>query len=474
VATSAESIKEHIMTDNDVQDEIRILSPTAILGYGFPESSFRAGLARRPHLIAVDAGSTDPGPYYLGAGVSFSDREAVKRDLRLILTAGRQLGIPVVIGTAGGAGARPHVTWNLDIIRQIAREEGLRFRLAVIHADISKSVLLRALDVGDLRPLPPGPDACVDDIVESTNVVAQMGVEPFMQALDQGAEVILAGRAYDPAVFAALPIRLGYDTGLALHLGKILECAAIAASPGSGSDCMLGVLRRDHFLVEPLDPQRACTVTSVSAHSLYEKTNPYSLPGPGGVLDLSETVFAQETDRTVRVSGSRFVPSEGFTVKLEAARKVGYRTISIAGARDPIFIANVDEIVKAIRHRVADNFSHVPADDYRLIFHLYGKNGVMGSLEPRDEASHELGIVLEAVAESQDLANTICGFARSTMLHYGYPGRISTAGNLAFPYSPSDFKGGDVFRFSLYHLLTVTDPCTLFPVQLADVSEHTS
>jgi hypothetical protein len=56
------------MTNNPVVDEIRILSPTAILGYGFPESSFQAGLARKPHLIAVDAGSTDPGPYYLGAG----------------------------------------------------------------------------------------------------------------------------------------------------------------------------------------------------------------------------------------------------------------------------------------------------------------------------------------------------------------------------------------------------------------------
>jgi hypothetical protein len=460
------------MSEPAEQDEIRILSPTAILGYGFPEASFRAGLQRRPHLIAVDAGSTDPGPYYLGAGVSFTDREAVKRDLRLILTAGRELDIPVVIGTAGGAGAHPHVTWNLDIIRQIAHEERLRFRLAVIHADVPKTRLLAALDAGDVRPLPPGGDATVDDVVESTHVVAQMGVEPFVDALDAGAEVILAGRAYDPAVFAALPISLGHDTALALHLGKILECAAIAAAPGSGSDCMLGVLRRDHFLVEPLDPNRACTVTSVAAHSLYEKTNPYALPGPGGVLDLTRTVFHQENARTVRVSGSRFLPAEGYTVKLEAARRVGYRTVSIAGARDPIFIANVDEIVKAVRGRVEDNFSHVPADEYRLLFHLYGKNGVMGELEPRDDTGHELGIVIESVAESQDLANTICGFARSTMLHHGYPGRISTAGNLAFPYSPSDFKGGEVYRFSLYHLLAVPDPRELFPVQVADIPEY--
>ena len=450
----------------DEPDEVRILSPTAILGYGFPESSFRAGLRRRPHVIAVDAGSTDPGPYYLGAGVSFTDHEAVARDLRLILVGARQLGIPVLIGSAGGAGARPHVRWCLDIIRRIAREEGLEFRLAVVSADVAKPDLLTALASGDLRPLPPGPQAQVDDIVESTHVVAQMGVEPLVGALDRGAEVILAGRAYDPAVFAAVPIRRGFDVGLALHLGKILECAAIAASPGSGSDCMLGTLRRDHFLVEPLDPQRACTVTSVAAHTLYEKSNPYTLPGPGGVLDLSATRFTAESARVVRVDGSRFVASDGYTVKLEAARRVGHRTVSIAGARDPVFIAKIDEILAAVRARVADNFTHIADDDYRLLFHVYGRDAVMGPLEPCRTAAHELGIVIEAVAESPELAATICGFARSTMLHHGYPGRVSTAGNLAFPYSPSDFSGGEVYGFSLYHLLAVPDPCTPFPVQM--------
>jgi Acyclic terpene utilisation family protein AtuA len=455
-------------------EEMRILSPTAILGYGFPEASFRAGLDSNPHVIAVDAGSTDPGPYYLGAGKSFSDREAVKRDLRLILTAAREHNIPVIIGSAGGAGARPHLIWNQEIILEIAREESLNFRLATIGADITKLNLLTALSAGQLTPLPPAPPATVDDIVESSYVVAQMGVEPFIGALDQGADVILAGRAYDPAVFAALPIRAGYDPGLALHLGKILECAAIAALPGSGSDCMLGVLRADHFIVEPLNPVRTCTITSVSAHTLYEKTNPYFLPGPGGTLDLTNTTFAQETDRTVRVAGTRFVTTP-FAVKLEAARRVGYRTVSIAGVRDPVFIEKVDEIVEAVRARVADNFSHVPADRYRLLVHLYGKNGVMGPLEPTIGAvGHELGVLIEAVAETQELANTICGFARSTMLHFGYKGRISTAGNLAFPYSPSDFTGGEVYRFSLYHLLETADPTELFPVVISQVAEDST
>lgn len=451
-------------------NELRILAPTAILGYGFPEASFAAGLERDPDVLAVDAGSTDPGPYYLGAGVSFTDREAVKRDLRLMLRAGCSRGIPVIVGSAGGAGAAPHVAWTRAIVEEIAREERLHFRLAVIHADVSPRQLLDALRAGTLAALPPGPAPQRAAIEASTHIVGQMGVEPFLRALEGGAHVILAGRAYDPAVFAAVAMQRGYDAALALHLGKILECAAIAATPGSGSDCMLGILRRDHFLVEPLNPARVCTVTSVAAHTLYEKSDPYHLAGPGGALDLTAAVFAQASARGVRVAGSRYVPSDPYTVKIEGARPVGFRTIAIAGARDPVFIARIEEILQSVRERVADNFAAIPAADYRLLFHLYGKSGVMGALEPvQESASHELGIVLEAVAKTQDLANTVCAFVRSTLLHAGYPGRLSTAGNLAFPYSPSDFKAGEVFAFSLYHLLQVRDPCALFPIEYVEI-----
>jgi len=58
---------------------------------------------------------------------------------------------------------------------------------------------------------------------------------------------------------------------------------------------------------------------------------------------------------------------------------------------------------------------------------------------------------------------------RSTLLHYGYPDRISTAGNLAFPFSPSDIPAGEVFEFSVYHLMQVQDPCECFPLRVVEV-----
>ncbi|MDR0898486.1 MAG: DUF1446 domain-containing protein [Oscillospiraceae bacterium] len=453
-----------------MREEYRILSTTAILGYGFPLASFEAGMARKPHLIAVDAGSTDPGPYYLGAGVSFTDRGAVKRDLTIMLTAAVEHQIPVVIGTAGGSGADAHLQWCREIIEEIAREEGLHFPMAVIHAEIPRETVREALRAGQVKPLEPAPELTEALLDATGRIVGQMGLEPVMRALDGGAQVVLAGRAYDPVCFAAAAVRAGYDRGLAVHLGKILECASIAATPGSGSDCMFGYLGEDYFRLEPLNPIRQCTPRSVAAHTLYEKTNPYILPGPGGSLDLTDATFTAYTDRIAEVRGSRFVPGEKYTIKLEGARRIGYRTVSIAGTRDPIMMREIDAITQAVRERVADNFRDA-AMEYTLHFIIYGRDGVMGQLEPTPVIDgHELGIVIEAVADSQAHADTICAFARSTMLHYGYEGRRATAGNLAFPYSPSDFHAGEVYVFSLYHIIEVLDPCALFPIEYQEVN----
>jgi len=447
--------------------EIRVLSPTAILGYGFPEQSFMNGIAKMPHVIACDAGSTDPGPHYLGSGKSFTDRAFVKRDLRFMLVEGMRLGIPVIVGSAGGSGAAPHLAWCRTIIEEIAAEERLSFAMAVISSDIAKETVRAALKAGRIHSLSFVPELTEQAIEESTHIVAQVGSEPLVKALGAGAQVVLAGRCYDPACFAALPIREGFDEGLALHMGKILECGAIAATPGSGADCAFATLYKDRFVLEALSAKRKFTRESAAAHTLYEKSDPYRLPGPGGLIDLSACSFSDAGAGRVEVRGSRHEPSPQYMVKLEAARRVGFRSISIAGTRDPVMVRDIGEIIEAVRGQV----QAMAAGTLRgtTHFHVYGRDGVMGPTEPvRETKSHELGIVIEAISPTQEEADSLVSVTRSTLLHYGYPGRISTAGNLAFPFSPSDIRVGEVYEFSIYHLMEIEDPAD-FPVEMVSI-----
>jgi hypothetical protein len=458
-------------------DEIRVLSPTAILGYGFPADSLAAGMRRNPHVIAVDAGSTDAGPSYLGIPDSGSGGPAgldgfartVTADLRPLLVAAVGAGIPLIVGSAGGAGGNLHVRGVAALVRRIAAQDGLSFRMASIGAEIDRALVAGKLAEGKTAPLGPVPGLTGRDVDQAVRIVAQMGVEPFVAALEQEAQVIIAGRASDPGMFAAAPILAGFDKGLALHMGKILECGAIAADPGSGSDIMMGTLSPAHFVVEPMNPARRCTIQSVAAHSLYEASDPWVLHEPGGIVDLHQVAFAQETDRSVRVSGSTFVPDPVYRVKLEAAELAGYRTICVAGIRDPSVLSHLDEILDDARRRSAEQFSDIDPSGWSLHFHVYGRDGVMGPLEPDLSVGHEAGLLIEVLAPTQDQASSICLFVHAFVLHCGFPGRRSTAGNLAFPFSPQDIPAGPVHRFSIYHLMDVDDPLECFPISLENV-----
>ena len=184
---------------------------------------------------------------------------------------------------------------------------------------------------------------------------------------------------------------------------------------------------------------------------------------------MHETKFEQLSDTQVKVSGTKFIPTEEYFVKLEGVRRVGYRTMSPAATHDPVMISQIDTIVEKVRERVEDNFRNTGMKNFYLDFKIYGKKGVMNMFPSTpDSTSDELLIIIEAVAPTQEEANTICGFARSTMLHYGYEGRISTAGNLAFPFSPSDCKMGAVYEFNVYHLMRIEDQCEPFPTTIIE------
>jgi len=439
-----------------------VLAPLGMLGYGIPARSMERGLARDPAVLALDAGSTDPGPYYLGAGVPFVNRRAAKRDLTMILDAAHQRRIPVLIGSAGGGGGRPHVEWTLDLYRELCRERGYRFRTAVIDAEVDRGWLRSQVAGGRVRPLDHDRALTATEVDAATRIVAQMGVEPFLAALEAGAEVVIAGRACDAAVIAAFPIRAGFDSGLALHMGKILECGGAAAYPRHGSDSLLGVIEDDAFTVEPPNPDKVCTVASVAAHSLYERANPYELHLPHGHIDLKATRFEASGDRAVRVSGTRFVPAVTPTLKLEGVARVGFRTLSIAGVREPQLIANLDAYLANVRTRVADTYP----DGYRLMFHVYGRDGVMGPSEPqRATPAHELCLVVEAVAPRWEDAEVICALGTRNLFYARLPEVRGTAGTAALMMDEV-LRGKPGFEWTVNHVLPLADPLELTTVKL--------
>lgn len=448
--------------------ELRLLSPCGILGYGFPESSFLNGMAMNPDAIVVDAGSTDAGPHKLGAGVAIVSRRACKKDLEIMITNGAKAKIPVVIGSAGGAGGRVHVEWTLSIIEEILKEHGLQhLKLTVIWADIEKEVVKQRLSEGKIDPLGLTVGELTPERIEkTTGIVAQMGHEPIVRALEQGADIIVCGRAYDPSPFAAVAVFHGFDMAYGYHAGKILECAALCAQPGTTKDCMLGIIREDGFVVTPLSKDRVCTKTSVAAHTFYEKDHPYLLHGPGIVLNLEHCTFTElEDGRSVFVTGSWIERTDPYRIKLEGAMPVAFRTFVVAGIRDPLLIGQLEEVQDKVKAQVRDYYSDVDEKDYKINFINYGINGVMGEMEPCRDLPHEVGVVFEVIAKTQELADTVCSSVRSTFLHYGYEGRKSTAGNLAFPFAPSDVPFGRVYEFSLYHLMDVRDGEEMFPVE---------
>ena len=299
------------------ESEIRILSPTGVCGSGFIESSFEKALTQKPDFIGCDAGSTDPGPAYLGSGRTAFPKDAIRRDLRLMLLGARRLGIPLLIGSAGTAGADVQLDRFCEQVKDIAAADGLKFRLALIHSEQEKPYLRQKLREGRIKPLHPAPEFNEATIDRSEHIVGMMGAEPFMRALEAGADVIVAGRASDTAIFAALPVMRGFPEGIAWHAAKILECGAAAVVNRKTPDCMFAWVRKDHFVVEAPDAGLKCTPQSIASHSLYENADPFKLIECSGTLDLTNSRY-----EAVRIKGA--------TLKFREAKPRGRPGVDMA------------------------------------------------------------------------------------------------------------------------------------------------
>jgi hypothetical protein len=95
-----------------LRQRLKATGTTGQLGYGIPQKSLAAGLAREPDYIGADT---------------------TRADLARLLRAARKLDVPLLIGTAGSAGASARLEKTLAMVRDVSRRKGFTFGFC-LHA----------------------------------------------------------------------------------------------------------------------------------------------------------------------------------------------------------------------------------------------------------------------------------------------------------------------------------------------------
>ena len=448
------------------REQVTVLAVAGMLGSSFDETGFREALMQNPDMIGCDSGTCDSGPFYAGAGVPRMSRKAVKRDLTLMIRAGLERGIPVIVGSAGPAGADPNVDWMIGIVKEIAKENDFHFRLGEIKTEITKEQLKQYMEEGRFHALEGAPDFSEKDMDTLTRCISVIGAEPYNAALDGGAQVIIAGRSTDTAIYACVPIRYGFDNAFAWHAAKTIECGTLATVFEKKHGAMLASVRKDSASIWPGHPDMAASPVSVVSHTLYENANPYILTEPGGILHTKDSVYTAENERVTRITGST-MEKKPYTVKLEGVKFEGYRRVALAGVSDPLILKQLyswlETVVEHSRAKIRRGLGLAP-DEYRLRYVVYGN--------PDDPCTERVGVMFDIIARNEEDAGSIITNVWHTMLHVPIPEWEGGQSQTAFPFSPPDLQtqeGGKTYSICLNHVVEVQDPLETCRIRYYDL-----
>lgn len=447
----------------------RVLIPSGALGLGYDRDALARGVAAGPDIIAIDGGSTDSGPSYLGQGVSKYSRASTKAEWRGLMQARAEAGVPLVIGTAGTCGADSAVDWLFGITREIAEETGQRLKVALLYSGQAPEAVAEALTAARVTPLPAAPEIDEEIVRSCTNIVALAGAEQIAAALNTGADIVIAGRTTDTAIIAALPLMRGDQAGAAWHGAKVGECGALATTRPE-----TGVIQVDFdasgFTLTPLGKDTRATPYTVSAHMLYENSDPFILYEPGGFLDVRHSTYTALDPARVRVEGSVWVPGP-YTVKLEGARVVGYQTVGLTLLRERRYVENARawaaDVTARTRAKVVERMGLAP-EAFEIELRLIGIDATLGPLEARAEVPVEVGVLGIVTATTQAQADEVGKMLNPYLLHHALT-EEEPMPTFAFPFSPAEMSRGPLYEFCLNHVLALDDPMAAFRLEVREV-----
>lgn len=447
----------------------KVLMTIGGLGAGINEEEFEKGLTMSPDIIVVDGGSTDSGPAYLGKAMSKYAREALKRDLGMMVKGGHKLSVPVMVGSCGTCGTDNLVDLCAEVVEEVFKEEGFRMKIAKIYTQQDPQMLKEKWKQGKIHALEGGPKITEETFDQCSNIVALAGAEPFIKALQDGAQVVLCGRATDTADIAALPIIKGCHLGAAWHAAKTIECGGqCTTNPLSHS--IIAEIDEKGFKIYPTSDDAQATPQSVAAQMIYENSDPYRLIEPSGIIDTSGAIYTQVDEKSTYVYGTIFEHAKQYTMKLEGSGPVGFQTVSVVGIADRKVCADPEKWINGLSKLAVKKLTSMKISDadYDFNFKAYGYNAVTG-VKPKEGTPppQEIGIILTVTARTQEIATAVSKVFGPGLLHMP----IDMNGpmpSFAFPFSPSFIEKGEIYEFKLHHVIDLDDPLELCKIVYID------
>jgi hypothetical protein len=346
-----------------------------------------------------------------------------------------------VTANAGGV----NVAGCAAAVKDVALELGLngKLRLGLVTGDDIMPSLDELLDRGiELRNMDTGePLSSVRDRIQSANVY--LGAAPMLDALNQGAQVVITGRATDTGLtLAPLMHEFGWSptdwnkVAAGTIAGHIIECGAQC----SGGNCQfewrsIPNLADVGFPIVEAAPDGTFVITkhngtggwvtipSVKEQLVYEMGDPHEYITPDCIADFSTVQLEYDGRDRVRVFGIEGRPATD-TFKVSISYSAGFKAVgtlvySWPDAYDKAQAA--DRILRARLDRLGLKFD-------QILTEFVGANATHGPLAPRPagdlpEAQLRVGVRSENRAAVEQFTKQI-----APLVLTGPPGVTGFAG----------------------------------------------
>lgn len=316
--------------------------------------------------------------------------------LRRTLPTCSERGIRII---ANAAGVNPEACHEAVIA--VVAESGLSgagVRVATVKGDdIFERLPALVADGHELANLDTG-EPLGAHLSRVTSANAYIGAAPVVEALSQGADIVVTGRCSDPSLTVApLAYEFGWDlddhdlVAAATIAGHIIECGAQCTGGNFYRWKDVPDLARIGYPIVEASPDGSFVVTkhdgtgglvdfeTVAAQMLYEAGDPSHYISPDVVADFTSVTVQEVGPDRVRVSGAKGAPATD-SYKVAVCMSAGYRAVGQLTVGGPDAVDKAVVTAELLFDRLEDDGVHFPVES-RFV-EVVGANVLYDGMRP--------------------------------------------------------------------------------------------